>query len=155
MVDTEYLDLEQLVKNCMINLTDDSNAIIEAIAKVERELPKSDAVRVINHFFETTNNFDVMKYLLREINIARSQTSVQPLVEALVMKDKFKEVPTVNEVMKNPIQKALLTTLSLIDSELRNISPISSNSFWLLLKFEKFDKFEKVEAVLRVVDGEL
>ena len=57
--------------------------------------------------------------------------------------------------MKNPIQKVLLTTLSLIDSKLRNISPISSNSFWLLLKFEKFDKFEKVEAVLWVVDGEL
>lgn len=85
------LNFEQLAKDCLINRTDDGNQSIELIEKLEAEtLQKEDFVDIINYFFEISNDYNVVSFLFKKMNKYKSSSSVAPLVDALVLKEKYR-----------------------------------------------------------------
>lgn len=85
------LNFEQLAKDCLINRTDDGNQSIELIEKLEEEmLRKDDFVATVNYFYEISNDYKVVSYLFKKMSKYKSSTSVAPLVDTLVLKEKYK-----------------------------------------------------------------
>ncbi len=85
------LNFEQLAKDCLINRTDDGNKSIELIEKLEEEmLGKDDFVATVNYFYEISNDYKVVSYLFKKMSKYKSSTSVAPLVDTLVLKEKYK-----------------------------------------------------------------
>jgi HEAT repeat protein len=85
------LNYEQIATDCLINRTEDSNKIIELINSIETTFNNSeDFISVINYFFEISNDYNVIVYLFKKMNKYKSKTSVPVLVDALVLKEKYK-----------------------------------------------------------------
>ncbi len=85
------LNFEQLAKDCLINRTDDGNQSVVLIDKLEEEmLRKEDFIATINYFFEISNDYKVVSYLFKKMSKYKSSTSVAPLVDTLVLKEKYK-----------------------------------------------------------------
>lgn len=85
------LNFEQLAKDCLINRTDDGNQSVALIDKLEEEmLRKEDFIATINYFFEISNDYKVVSYLFKKMSKYKSSTSVAPLVDTLVLKEKYK-----------------------------------------------------------------
>ena len=85
------LNFVQLAKDCLINRTDDGNQSVVLIDKLEEEmLRKEDFIATINYFFEISNDYKVVSYLFKKMSKYKSSTSVAPLVDTLVLKEKYK-----------------------------------------------------------------
>lgn len=84
------LNFEQYAKDCLINRTNNPAEIIKLIDETEKKLSEDEFVSLINYFFEISNNYNVISYLLKKINKYKSQTSVPALIDALVQKEKYK-----------------------------------------------------------------
>ena len=85
------LNFEQLAKDCLINRTDDGNESIALIEKLEQETyNKEDFISAINYFFEISNDYKVVSYLFKKMGKYKSLSSVAPLVDSLVLKEKYK-----------------------------------------------------------------
>lgn len=85
------LNFEQLAKDCLINRTDDGNESIALIEKLEQETyNKEDFISAINYFFEISNDYKVVSYLFKKMGKYKSPSSVAPLVDSLVLKEKYK-----------------------------------------------------------------
>lgn len=85
------LNFEQLAKDCLINRTDDGNESIALIEKLEQETyDKEDFISAINYFFEISNDYKVVSYLFKKMSKYKSPSSVAPLVDSLVLKEKYK-----------------------------------------------------------------
>lgn len=85
------LNFEQLAKDCLINRTDDGNESIALIEKLEEETyDKEDFISAINYFFEISNDYKVVSFLFKKMDKYKSPSSVAPLVDSLVLKEKYK-----------------------------------------------------------------
>lgn len=85
------LNFEQLAKDCLINRTDDGNESIALIEKLEEETyDKEDFISAINYFFEISNDYKVVSFLFKKMGKYKSPSSVAPLVDSLVLKEKYK-----------------------------------------------------------------
>ncbi len=85
------LNFEQLAKDCLINRTDDGNESIALIEKLEEEtFDKEDFISAINYFFEISNDYKVVSFLFKKMGKYKSPSSVAPLVDSLVLKEKYK-----------------------------------------------------------------
>ena len=85
------LNFEQLAKDCLINRTDDGNESIALIEKLEEETyDKEDFISAINYFFEISNDYKVVSFLFKKMGKYKSPSSVAPLVDSLVFKEKYK-----------------------------------------------------------------
>ena len=85
------LNFEQLAKDCLINRTDDGNESIALIEKLEEETyDKEDFISSINYFFEISNDYKVVSFLFKKMGKYKSPSSVAPLVDSLVLKEKYK-----------------------------------------------------------------
>ena len=85
------LNFEQLAKDCLINRTDDGNESIALIEKLEEETyDKEDFISAINYFFEISNDYKVVSFLFKKMGKYKSPSSVAPLVDSLVFKEKDK-----------------------------------------------------------------
>lgn len=86
---TDY-NREQLAKDCFINRSDDASLIISKIDVYEEKLNPEDFVNMVNYFFEISNNYQVVMHLLKLINKYKFKCSVPYLVDALILKDEYK-----------------------------------------------------------------
>lgn len=84
------LNFEQLAKDCLINRTDDSNQSIELIEKLEEEMLIDNFIATINYFFEISNDYKVVNYLFKKMSKYKSPSSIAPLVNTLILKEKYK-----------------------------------------------------------------
>lgn len=86
---TDY-NLEQIAKDCFINRSDDSALIISKIDDLANKINCEDFVDIMNYFFQISNNYQVVMHLLKLINKHKSKSSVPYLVDALILKDEYK-----------------------------------------------------------------
>lgn len=84
------INFEQLAKDCLINRTDNPEETNKLIDEVETKYDYEDFVAILNYFFEISNDYTVIMHILKKINKHKSPNSVSTLVDALVMKEKFK-----------------------------------------------------------------
>lgn len=105
------INFEQLAKDCLINRTDNSSETIKLIDEVEKQYDYEDFVAILNYFFEISNDYDVITYILKKINKHKSKNSVSTLVDALVLKDKYK-IKTIDTEKQTMIRVAVAKVLA-------------------------------------------
>ncbi len=105
------INFEQLAKDCLINRTDNSSETIKLIDEVEKQYDYEDFVAILNYFFEISNDYDVITHILKKINKHKSKNSVSTLVDALVLKDKYK-IKTIDAEKQTMIRVAVAKVLA-------------------------------------------
>lgn len=105
------INFEQLAKDCLINRTDNSSETIKLIDEVEKQYDYEDFVAILNYFFEISNDYDVITYILKKINKHKSKNSVSTLVDALILKDKYK-IKTIDTEKQTMIRVAVAKVLA-------------------------------------------
>lgn len=84
------LKLEEAAQTCLINRTTDSDESVRLIDELEEKISSENFVQVVNYFFEISNNYNVITHLLKLMNKYKSKLFVSTLVDALVLKEKYK-----------------------------------------------------------------
>lgn len=91
MPEKDSLNLDELALECKIDSPDVSSESIELIRALSDKYSKEELVRIYNHFFDKSCNYEVIVFLLKRINDARNLSSMSVLVDTLIMKEKFIE----------------------------------------------------------------
>lgn len=84
------LKLEEAAQKCLINRTKNSDESVRLIDELEEKISSENFVQVVNYFFEISNNYNVITHLLKLMNKYKSKLFVSTLVDALVLKEKYK-----------------------------------------------------------------
>ena len=98
MEDNNKIPLEELAQKC--NIIDSSNPkeSIENIDVLSKDYPNEVLVLIYNYFFEKSNSFEILNYLLKKIDKYKDKSSRAVLIDSLLMKSKL------SQRIKNPDQ---------------------------------------------------
>lgn len=91
MSDNNSLNLDELVLECKINSPSDASESIELIKALSSKYNKEEMVKIYNHFFDLSCDYNVIIFLLKKINEIRDLSSLSVLVDTLIMKEKFRD----------------------------------------------------------------
>jgi len=89
MEDNKDLPFDKLVKECNIIDTisyKDSIAKINALSDI---YPSEYLILIYNHFFEVSDSYEILMFLLTKIDRYRDKTSIPVLIDSLLMKSKL------------------------------------------------------------------
>lgn len=91
MCENNSLNLEDLAQQCKINRTQDSSEAILLIRSLCSNYTETEQADIYNYFFDICRDYQIILYILKEINKLKNKSSVPILVDTLVMKEKFKD----------------------------------------------------------------
>ncbi len=113
MEDSINLPFEQLAQRCEVINPKSPKSAIDKIIGLSSEYPNEYLVLIYNYFFEVSNNYEVLIFLLNKINKFKDKSSIPILIDSLLMKDKFtnriKDSENITRIRVN-ITKALANT---------------------------------------------
>lgn len=83
--------LESIAKDC--SLYDESNVafVIKNIAALEKKYEKDELIEIYNYFLETSENPEILAYIIECTDKIRNKAVLSRLVDMLLMKDSTKE----------------------------------------------------------------
>ncbi|MBQ3642061.1 HEAT repeat domain-containing protein [bacterium] len=83
------IPFEKLVKECEIIDSTNSRESIQKIISLSSVYPNEHLILIYNHFFEVSNNYEILMFLLQKIDKFKDKSSRPILIDSLVMKDKL------------------------------------------------------------------
>ena len=95
------LPYDKLVEACEIISPQNPKASIEKITSLCSEYPNEYLVLIYNHFFEVSNSYEILMFLLQRIDKFKDKSSRPLLIDSLLMKDKLSErIPDTDHIMR-------------------------------------------------------
>ncbi len=91
MLNNNSLNLDDLALECKINTASDSSESINLIKSLEYKYDDENLVQIYNSFFDKSRDYNVIIFLLKQIDKKRDPKSVSVLVDTLIMREKFKD----------------------------------------------------------------
>lgn len=91
MEENNNIPLDELAQKC--NIIDSSNPkeSIDCIDALEKDYPNEVLILIYNYFFEISNSFEILTYLLKKIDKYRDKSSRGILIDSLLMKGKLSQ----------------------------------------------------------------
>ncbi len=89
MKENDKLPFEKLAQKCGILSPEHPKEVIESIVSLCSEYPNEDLILIYNYFFEVSDSYEVLMFLLNKIDKFRSKTSIPVLIDSLLMKNKM------------------------------------------------------------------
>lgn len=96
------LNPDKLAQSC--GITDSrlsSDAVIKNIEKLEHQYPEAELITIYNYFLMTSENPDVIMYLIRCLDKYRHPSSLEYLVDVLLLKNAGSSEPEAREKFNN------------------------------------------------------
>ncbi len=113
MEENENIPFEKLASDCHILDTTSSKESIDKIMALSDVYPNEHLVLIYNYFFEHSNNYEILMFLLNKIDKFKDKSSRPILIDSLIMKDKLslriKDADALTRIRVN-ITKALANT---------------------------------------------
>jgi len=107
------LPLEKLAQDCDILNPTNPKEVIEKIIALSASYPNEHLVLIYNYFFEVSNSYEVLMFLLQKIDKFKDLSSRPVLIDSLIMKGKLsqriKDIDNLTRIRVN-ITKALANT---------------------------------------------
>lgn len=85
------LNLDCLIDECKLNSSSNSNEIINLIKLLDSKYDEDELAVIYNHFFDRCKDYNVLIFLIKQIDKLRNSSSVSVLVDTLIMREKFKD----------------------------------------------------------------
>ncbi len=89
MEENVNLPFDRLVEACEIINPPNPKSSIEKIVSLCSEYPSEYLVLIYNHFFEVSNSYEILMFLLQKIDKFKDKSSRSILIDSLLMKDKL------------------------------------------------------------------
>lgn len=89
MEENENLPFERLADYCNIIDTASSKDSIEKIISLSDKYPNEYLILIYNYFFEHSNNYDIIIFLLKKLDKFKDKSSRPILIDTLIMKNKL------------------------------------------------------------------
>ena len=113
MEDNVNLPFEKLVLDCEVIDPQNPKESIAKITALNSEYPSEYLILIYNYFFEKSNSYEILMFLLQKIDKYKDKSSRPLLIDSLIMKDKLsqriKDVDNLTRLRVN-ITKALANT---------------------------------------------
>ena len=129
---TEF-DFDTLADKCLINKTSNFQESLSAIDKLEAETSPDKFIKVLNHFFIISNDYNVINYILKKMNKYKSKEFVSVLVDTLILKDNFK-----NKIKDTEIQTQIRVNAAKLLANIKDTSAVNSLLYCLNNKQENY-----------------
>lgn len=113
MEENRNIPFEHLAERCNIISPSQPRESIQKIAGLSDEYPCEHLVLIYNYFFEVSNSYEILIYLLNKIDKYKDKSSRPILIDSLLMKDKLKQrIPDSDNLtrIRVNITKALANT---------------------------------------------
>lgn len=113
MDENNNLPLEDLAQRCEVINPDNPKESIQKIAGLSDEYPSEHLVLIYNYFFEISNSFEVLIFVLNKIDKYKDKSSRPILIDSLLMKSKLAQrIPDNDNLtrLRVNITKALANT---------------------------------------------
>ena len=107
------IPFEKLAQECNIIDPKNSKEVIERIIALSSDYPSEYLVLIYNYFFEHSNNYEVLMFLLKKIDKFKDKSSRGILIDSLIMKGKLSQrIPDADNLtrIRVNITKALANT---------------------------------------------
>lgn len=107
------IPFEKLAQECNIIDPKNSKEVIERIIALSSDYPSEYLVLIYNYFFEHSNNYEVLMFLLQKIDKFKDKSSRGILIDSLIMKGKLSQrIPDADNLtrIRVNITKALANT---------------------------------------------
>ena len=89
MEDNVNIPFDKLVEECEVVNPQNPKDSIAKITALSSEYPSEYLVLIYNHFFETSNSYEILMFLLQKIDKFKDKSSRPLLIDSLLMKGKF------------------------------------------------------------------
>ena len=89
MEENVNLPFDKLVEACEIVSPQNPKSSIEKIVALCSEYPSEYLVLIYNHFFEISDSYEILMFLLQKIDKFKAKSSRPLLIDSLLMKDKL------------------------------------------------------------------
>lgn len=89
MPEKDSLNLDGLALDCKIDSPDAASESIDLIKALQSKYSQEEMIRIYNHFFDISRDYEVIIFLLKRINEERNLSSMSVLIDTLIMKEKF------------------------------------------------------------------
>ena len=113
MEDNNNIPYEKLANDCEIISPKNPKAVIDSILALSAKYPSEHLILIYNYFFEHSNNYEVLMFLLNKIDKFKDKSSRTLLIDSLIMKEKMSErIPDSDHLtrIRVNITKALANT---------------------------------------------
>ncbi len=107
------IPFEKLAQECNIIDPTNTKEVIERIIALSSDYPSEYLVLIYNYFFEHSNNYEVLMFLLQKIDKFKDKSSRGILIDSLIMKGKLSQrIPDPDNLtrIRVNITKALANT---------------------------------------------
>ena len=85
------IPFEKLAQECNIIDPKNSKEVIERIIALSSDYPSEYLILIYNYFFEHSNNYEVLMFLLQKIDKFKDKSSRGILIDSLIMKGKLSQ----------------------------------------------------------------
>lgn len=113
MEENKAIPFDKLAQECNIIDSASLKDTIDKIIALSAKYPNEDLILIYNNFFEVSNSYEVLMFLLKKIDKFKSKTSIPILVDSLLMKGKLAQrildTDNLTRIREN-IAKALANT---------------------------------------------
>ena len=127
------LDFDTAANECLINRTNDFNKTLSAIDELEQRVHPEDFTKILNHFFAVSNDYNVINYILKKMNKYKNREFVSVLVDALILKDNFR-----NKIQDFEIQTQIRVNVAKLLANIKDTSAVNSLLYCLNNKQENY-----------------
>lgn len=113
MEESINLPFDKLIEDCNILDTQNPKESIERIVALSADYPSEYLILIYNKFFEISNNYEILMFLLQKIDKFKDKSSRPILIDSLLMKGKFAQrIPDADNLtrIRVNITKALANT---------------------------------------------
>ncbi len=113
MEENTNIPFEKLAQECNIIDPTNTKEVIERIIALSSDYPSEYLVLIYNYFFEHSNNYEVLMFLLQRIDKFKDKSSRGILIDSLIMKGKLSQrIPDTDNLtrIRVNITKALANT---------------------------------------------
>lgn len=107
------IPFEKLAQECNIIDPENPKAVIDKIVALSSDYPSEYLILIYNYFFEHSNSYEVLMFLLQKIDKYKDKSSRAILIDSLIMKSKLaqriSDLDNITRIRVN-ITKALANT---------------------------------------------
>ena len=91
MEEKNKIPLDDLAEQCNIIDSSNSKESIDSIEALSKDYPNGDLILIYNYFFEVSNSFEILIFLLKKIDKYKDKSSRAILIDSLLMKGKLSQ----------------------------------------------------------------
>ncbi len=91
MEENKNLPFEKLVIECDICNTKHPKEAMEKIGELASSYSEEELILIYNNFFENSNSYEIIMFLLGKIDKCKSKSSIPILIDSLLMKNKLEQ----------------------------------------------------------------